>query len=136
MRTSTHALRLHGRTATSKPRIAGAAGLGSWVGSSGHPVRGDMFERYTVKARRVIFLARFEASQFGSPHIEAEHLLLGLLQEDKALTSCFLRSDGPSHGSVESIRKQIEAHWTIRQKGPPSVDLPLSHACMRRLASA
>jgi len=45
-----------------------------------------MFERYTEKARRVIFFARYEASQFGSPYIETEHLLLGLLREDKALT--------------------------------------------------
>jgi ATP-dependent Clp protease ATP-binding subunit ClpC len=37
-----------------------------------------MFERYTEKARRVIFYARYEASQFGSPYIETEHLLLGL----------------------------------------------------------
>ena len=46
-----------------------------------------MFERYTEKARRVIFFARYEASQFGSPYIETEHLLLGLLREDKALTN-------------------------------------------------
>jgi ATP-dependent Clp protease ATP-binding subunit ClpC len=26
-----------------------------------------MFERYTEKARRVIFFARYEAAQFGSP---------------------------------------------------------------------
>ena len=32
-----------------------------------------MFERYTEKARRVIFFARYEASQFGSPYIETEH---------------------------------------------------------------
>src|SRR2546428_459354 len=36
-----------------------------------------MFERYTEKARRVIFFARYEASQFGAPAIEPEHLLLG-----------------------------------------------------------
>ena len=35
-----------------------------------------MFEKYTEKARRVIFFARYEASQFGQPHIETEHLLL------------------------------------------------------------
>ncbi len=73
-----------------------------------------MFERYTEKARRVIFFARFEASSFGSPYIETEHLLLGLLREDKALTNRFLRS----HASVESIRKQIEDHTTIREKTP------------------
>jgi hypothetical protein len=35
-----------------------------------------MLERYTEKARRAIFFARYEASQFGSPYIESEHLLL------------------------------------------------------------
>ena len=44
-----------------------------------------MFERYTEKARRTIFFARYEASQFGSPVIDTEHLLLGLLREDKSL---------------------------------------------------
>jgi ATP-dependent Clp protease ATP-binding subunit ClpC len=89
-----------------------------------------MFERYTEKARRVIFFARYEASQFGSPFIETEHLLLGLLREDKALANRFLRS----HAAVESIRKQIEGHTTIREKVSTSVDLPLSHECKRVLA--
>ncbi len=93
---------------------------------------GNMFERYTEKARRVIFFARYEASQFGSPYIETEHLLLGLLREDKALSNRFLRS----HASVESIRKQIEAHTTIREKVSTSVDLPLSNECKRVLAYA
>jgi ATP-dependent Clp protease ATP-binding subunit ClpC len=91
-----------------------------------------MFERYTEKARRVIFFARYEASQFGSPYIETEHLLLGLLREDKALTNRFLRQ----HSSVDSIRKQIEAHTTIREKVSTSVDLPLSNECKRVLAYA
>ena len=91
-----------------------------------------MFERYTEKARRVIFFARYEASQFGSPYIETEHLLLGLLREDKALTSRFLRSSA----ALETIRKQIEAHTTMREKVPTSVDLPLSHECKRVLAYA
>ena len=30
-----------------------------------------MFQRYTEKARRVIFFARYEASQYGSPKIES-----------------------------------------------------------------
>ncbi len=89
-----------------------------------------MFERYTEKARRVIFFARYEASQFGSPYIETEHLLLGLLREDKALANRFLRS--AAH--IDSIRKQIESHTTIREKVSTSVDLPLSHECKRVLA--
>ena len=42
-----------------------------------------MFERYTERARRVIFFARYEASQLGSGAIETEHLLLGLIREGK-----------------------------------------------------
>lgn len=91
-----------------------------------------MFERYTEKARRVIFFARYEASQFGSPYIETEHLLLGILREDKALTSRFLRS----HSSVASIRNQIEKATTVREKVSTSVDLPLSVECKHVLAYA
>ena len=89
-----------------------------------------MFERYTENARRTIFFARYEASQFGSSYIETEHLLLGLLREDKALANRFLRS----HAAVESIRRQIEAHTAPGQRVSTSVDLPLSHDCKRVLA--
>src|SRR5450631_2392055 len=91
-----------------------------------------MFERYTEKARRVIVFARSEASQFGSPYIETEHLLLGLLREDKSLIFRFLRS----HASVEPIRKQIEGHTAIQEKVSTSVDLPWSNECKRVLAYA
>lgn len=91
-----------------------------------------MFERYTEKARRVIFFARYEASQFGQPYIETEHILLGLLREDKALTNRFLRT----HATVESIRKTIEKNTTIGEKISTSVDLPLSNECKRVLAYA
>jgi ATP-dependent Clp protease ATP-binding subunit ClpC len=91
-----------------------------------------MFERYTEKARRVIFFAFYEASQLGSPYIETEHVLLGILREDKALTNRFLRS----HAAVESIRKEIEAHTVIREKVSTSVPLPLSNDCKRVLAYA
>ena len=93
---------------------------------------GIMFERYTEKARRVIFFARYEASQVGSPYIETEHLLLGLLREDKALARRLLHSGG----SVESIRKKIHEYPTVGEKIPTSVDLPLSNECKRVLAYA
>jgi hypothetical protein len=41
-----------------------------------------MFERYTERARRSIFFARWEASKLGSLYIEPEHLLLGLIRYD------------------------------------------------------
>ena len=91
-----------------------------------------MFERYTERARRVIFFARYEASQFGSTTIETEHLLLGLIREDKNLTNRFLRNESP----IESIRSEIEHRSEIREKVSTSIDLPLSHECKRILAYA
>lgn len=92
-----------------------------------------MFERYTEKARRVIFFARYEASQFGAAQIEAEHILLGLLREDKHLTTRFFSR---SQGSVESIRKEIEGRTILRERISTSVDLPLSLEAKRVLAFA
>src|SRR4030081_673622 len=94
--------------------------------------RAHVFERYTEKARRVIFFARYEASQYGSPYIETEHLLLGLMREAKALANRFLRQQG----SIESIRKEIEARITIRERISTSVEVPLSAECKRILNMA
>lgn len=88
-----------------------------------------MFERYTEKARRVIFYARYEASQFGSPFIETEHILLGILRENKEITARML-----PEGATESIRKQIEASGLRRPKSATSIDLPLSNESKRVLA--
>src|SRR5215469_4667853 len=91
-----------------------------------------MFERYTEKAKRTIYFALREASEFGSTCIESEHLLLGLLREDQSLANAFLHS----HAAVESIRKQVEGNTVIRERVPTSVDLPLSIECRRILVYA
>ncbi len=91
-----------------------------------------MFERYTEQARRVIFFARYEASQYGSPYIETEHLLLGLLREDRPLAAHF----PPPFGAGESLRKEIESRTTIRARISTSVEVPLSHECRRILTYA
>ena len=91
-----------------------------------------MFECYTEKARRVIFFARYEASQFGSPYIETEHVLLGVLREDPALTSAVL----PAAKSIDAIRKEIEEHTTLRDKTSTAVDLPLTNESKHVLAYA
>ena len=81
-----------------------------------------MFERYTERARRVLFFARYEASQLGSISIETEHLLLGLIREGKGLTS---RIFARSHLSLENIRKEIEGRTVFREKVSTSVELPV-----------
>src|SRR2546430_9271180 len=79
-----------------------------------------MFERYTERARRVLFFARYEASQLGSISIETEHLLLGLIREGKGLTS---RIFARSHLSLENIRKEIEGRTVFREKVSTSVEI-------------
>jgi hypothetical protein len=81
-----------------------------------------VFERFTEKARRIIFFARYEASQYGSPVIETEHLLLGLLREDGLMVLRFLQ---PKTTAIE-FRKQIETQTTRRERIPTSVEVPLT----------
>jgi len=92
-----------------------------------------MFERYTEKARRVIFFSRYEASQFGASQIEAEHILLGLLREDKNLTARFFHR---SHANLELIRKEIENRTVMRDRISSQIDLPLSDGAKRALSFA
>ena len=87
-----------------------------------------MFERFTEKARRAVFFSRYHASQSGSPYIESEHLLLGLMHEDRAMFS-------PIGGvPIESFSKYLEDQTPAREKIPASNDLPLSDAFKGALA--
>jgi hypothetical protein len=87
-----------------------------------------MFERFTEKARRAIFFARYEASQFGSDFITLEHLLLGLLREDEVLR----RKLGTTR--AEAVRQYIVDHSPTFEKSiSTSVDLPLDLSCRNAL---
>ena len=89
-----------------------------------------MFERYTEKARRVVFFARYEASHYGSLKIESEHLLLGLIREEKSLRHWV------PNASAEAIRQQVDAQTPKRPSTATTVDLPLSDASKRVLKEA
>jgi len=92
-----------------------------------------MFERYTERARRVIFFARYEASQLGSAAIETEHLLLGLIREGQGLMSRVLAR---SNVSAETLRKEVEGRAVFRAKVSPSDEIPFSAESKRALAFA
>lgn len=81
-----------------------------------------MFERYTEKARRVIFFARYEASHYGSQSIETEHLLLGLLREEKSVHLWVPKAQ------PEIIRQQIDSALEKRKSILTSVGLPLGQS--------
>src|SRR5215207_7569552 len=93
-----------------------------------------MFERYTEKARRVIFFARYEAVQYGSQVISPEHILLGLMREDKTLSARFFPFRNSL--SVETVRREVEERITLKERIPQSVELHLSTETKRILALA
>lgn len=91
-----------------------------------------MFERYTEKARRCIFFARYEASQYGSAWIETEHLLLGILREVNDLSRWFLGKKGIE----QQIRADIERQIPVRERISTSMEIPLTPECARALTLA
>jgi len=90
-----------------------------------------MFERYTERARGVIFFARYEASRFGSRMIETEHLLLAL-EEDRNLAEHFLGGES----AVNDLRVYLEGRAGNRAKSNTSIDLAFSNDCKRIFAYA
>jgi ATP-dependent Clp protease ATP-binding subunit ClpC len=93
-----------------------------------------MFERYTERSRRVIFFARYEALQYGSPVISPEHVLLGLLREDKTLSARYFPYTPTI--SPDKIRRDIEERIVVRDRMPQSAELHLSADTKRVLVIA
>jgi ATP-dependent Clp protease ATP-binding subunit ClpC len=92
-----------------------------------------MFERYTESARRALFFARYEVSQLGATAMGTEHLLLGLIRENKGLIARVLAR---SLVSAETIRKDVENRSTFREKISTSVEIPFGADTTRALQSA
>lgn len=81
-----------------------------------------MFERYNERARRVLFFARYEASQCGSQSIETDHVLRGLLREVDSIVAQVVSRAGAS-------REAILASLDRQPRGrpiPTSVEIPFS----------
>ena len=91
-----------------------------------------MFERYSEMARRVIHMSRYMAGRVGSPEIETEHLLLGLLREDKALARRFLGTPW----AAEAVWRKIAQSKPVREKLSGPRELPLSRTSKHVLAFA
>jgi uncharacterized protein (TIGR03435 family) len=92
-----------------------------------------MFERYTERARRVLFFSRYEATERGSVSIETEHILLGLIREGKGLASRLLIARGMS---LEDIRTEVKRRAVFQGRVPKSVEVPFSAEGKRVLHSA
>lgn len=83
-----------------------------------------MFERYTERSRRVIFFARYEALQYGSQAIAPEHILLGLLREDRTIIARYFPFR--TNLTAEKIRREVEDRIAVRDRIHQSAELQLS----------
>ena len=92
-----------------------------------------MFERYTEPARRVLFFARYEASQLGHLGIDTEHLLLGLIRESDGFTSTIFKRQKVS---FEGIVSEIQKRRPPISKLSTSVEIPFTAECKRVLQYA
>jgi len=92
-----------------------------------------MFEKFTEKAKRILFLARYEASQQGSKVIGTEHLLLGLLKEGEETTrELFTRANV----AMDLLRVELERANPTREKLSTSVEIPFSEETKKVLQFA
>jgi ATP-dependent Clp protease ATP-binding subunit ClpC len=83
---------------------------------------GEMFERFTDRARRVVVLAQEEARMLNHNYVGTEHLLLGLIHEGEGVAAVALEALGIS---LESLRRQVEE--IIGQgRQPPSGHIPFT----------
>ena len=101
--------------------------------------REEIFGRYTVRADRLIFLARHFASYFGSPVVESEHILLSLVREGRDHFKLFF----PLADSKDLVYKRLEEHFipggTIDLSGKRFVTKelpPLSEQCKQVVSLA
>jgi len=92
-----------------------------------------MFERYTERARRVLFFARYESSECGSVSIEPTHMLLGLVRENQGLAAQIFSRAGLG---AEEVRAEVEKLIGLREKIAKNVEIPFADRSKRLLLSA
>ena len=86
-----------------------------------------MWQRFTERARRVIFFAQEEAGRLGENFVTTEHLLLGLVRENDSVAARILERMGVS---LNRIRAEVERQVT-RGDGRLGQDMQLTPRAKR-----
>jgi enamine deaminase RidA (YjgF/YER057c/UK114 family) len=92
-----------------------------------------MFERYTERARRVLFFARYESSQLGSLAILPEHLLLGIIRDGKGPIGRIFSAAGLPR---ERLATHIQHAIGLPEKTPTGMEMPFADTTQRALQYA
>jgi len=112
---------------------SGGGGGGASAGTAGSNDPGSgIFVRFTMRARRLIFFARYFAGKRGSDQIEVQHLLLGLLEEDADL----IRRAVGNPRAVENVRAAVEGRHNPEGQPQEPRSIPLSEDCKQVLRRA
>ena len=82
-----------------------------------------MWQRFTERARKVIFYAQEEAQRLGESQVSTEHLLLGLVRESDSVAARILDRMGVS---LQRIRNEIERYATRSDARSDAVIRPYS----------
>src|SRR5258706_5593022 len=79
--------------------------------------RRTMWQRFTERARRVVFFAQEEAGRLGENFVGTEHLLLGLLRENDSVAARILDRMGISLARIHSevVRQVTRGDGKLRQ---------------------
>src|SRR5580700_6505549 len=86
-----------------------------------------MWQRFTERARKVVFYAQEEAQKFGEGYVSTEHLLLGLVRESDSVAARVLEK---LNVSLNRIRAEVEKQLP-RGDARPSQDMTLTPRAKR-----
>ena len=86
-----------------------------------------MWQRFTERARKVVFYAQEEAQKFGEGYVSTEHLLLGLVRESDCIACRVIEKLGVN---VNRIRAEVEKQLP-RGDVRPSQDMTLTPRAKR-----
>ncbi|MFQ3586047.1 MAG: ATP-dependent Clp protease ATP-binding subunit [Fimbriimonadaceae bacterium] len=86
-----------------------------------------MWQRFTERARKVVFYAQEEAQKFGEGYVSTEHLLLGLVREPDSVAARVLEKLGVS---LSRIRAEVEKQLP-RGDARPTQDMTLTPRAKR-----
>lgn len=87
----------------------------------------NVWQRFTERARRVVFFAQEEAGRLGENYVSTEHLLLGLVRESDSVAARILETLGVS---ASRVRTEIERQVT-KGDGRTGPDMQLTPRAKR-----
>lgn len=90
-------------------------------------LRETMWQRFTERARKVVFYAQEEAHKFGEGYVSTEHLLLGLVREQDSVASRVLDKLGVS---LQRVRGEVERQLP-RGEAKPAQEMTLTPRAKR-----